>query len=54
MGLGSILEFRDHFATYVNELSKVIGRAGRESRCGLIALDYWHRKAGAAWSLWQQ
>jgi|GEM_PF-4000433 hypothetical protein len=30
MGLGSILEFRDHFATYVDELTPVIGRAGRE------------------------
>jgi SRSO17 transposase len=30
MGLGSILEFGDQFATYVDELTKVIGRAGRE------------------------
>jgi len=44
MGLGSILEFRDHFATYVNELSKVIGRAGREKPlraycAGLLATE---------------
>jgi SRSO17 transposase len=44
MGLGSILEFRDHFAKYVNELSKVIGRAGREKPlraycAGLLATE---------------
>jgi SRSO17 transposase len=44
MGLGSILEFRDQFATYVDELTKVIGRAGREKPlraycAGLLATE---------------
>ena len=44
MGLGSTLEFRDQFATYVDELAKVIGRAGREKPlraycAGLLATE---------------
>jgi hypothetical protein len=30
MGLGSELEHADHFAAYVNELTKVLGHADRE------------------------
>jgi SRSO17 transposase len=44
MGLGSIVEFRDHFATYIDELAEVIGRAGREKPlraycAGLLATE---------------
>ena len=44
MSLGIALEFRNRFATYVGELTKVIGRANREgplrAYCtGLLALE---------------
>jgi hypothetical protein len=32
MGLGSELEHADHFAAYVNELTKVLGHADRNLR----------------------
>jgi SRSO17 transposase len=44
MGLGSTLEFRDRFEAYVEELSTVIGRTGREKSlraycAGLLATE---------------
>jgi SRSO17 transposase len=44
MGLGSELEHADHFAAYVNELTKVLGHADREKPfrdycAGLLATE---------------
>ena len=54
MGLGSILEFRDDFATYVDELRRRLDVQAGRSRFGLIALDCWQRRAGAVWSRWRR